>query len=483
MDFNRIKKAYFIGIKGVGMTMLAQFMAAKGISISGSDTEEKFMTDQVLHKTGIKIIEHFSEENIPSDADLIVYSTAYNLTNNVEVAAAIRGRIRSLTYAEVLAEIFNAYYGVAVCGSHGKTTTTAWLGFMLQQAQKEPNVMVGSRVPQFDGASLVGTSDILVIEADEYQNKLKYFQPRVVLLNNIDYDHPDYYPTEDDYIRAFVDFAKKISNKGLLVANYDDEKIRKYIIPECRAKVVTYGLKEGADLIAHDLRTNDGRQYFKVRLKAEGEDLVANRQHNKILQDEASELGDFSISLAGHHNVYNALAVIAASLELGVSLLDIRRFVGEFKGTDRRLELLGEFNGAKIYDDYAHHPTEIRATLGAVRQLFPKNKVTVVFHPHTFTRTKALFDQFAESFALADELIVLDIYGSAREQQGGVHSSDLADKIESLRPKGFAPGLVKYIPTQAECETYLRKNISRGQVVILVGAGDVFRIGENLVKN
>lgn len=482
MDLTRIKKAYFIGIKGVGMTMLAQFMAGKGIAITGSDTEEKFMTDQVLKKAGIGITEHFSEDNVPKDADLIVYSTAYNLTNNVEVAAALRGRIRSLTYAEMLAEIFNSYYGVAVCGSHGKTTTTAWLGFLLKAANKEPNVMVGSRVPQFDGASLVGTSDMLVIEADEYQNKLKYFLPRVVLMNNIDYDHPDFYPNEEEYVKAFSDFAKKLSAKGLLVTNFDDEKIRKFIIPDCKAKVVTYGFKEGADLVGYDLRVNEGRQYFKVRLKADESDLVADEARNKILQKETNELGDFSISLPGHHNVANALAVIAASLELGVTLLDIRRYLGDFTGTARRLELLGEFRGAKIYDDYAHHPTEIRATLGGVRQLYPKNKVRVVFHPHTYSRTLALLGQFAESFALADELILLDIYGSAREQQGGVHSQDLVAKIEAIRPKGFAPAVVRYIPTQTECEQYLRETIKKGDVVLLVGAGDVFRIGENLVN-
>jgi UDP-N-acetylmuramate--alanine ligase len=482
MDFSRVKKAYFIGVKGVGMTMLAQFMAGKGVEISGSDTDDKFMTDEVLDSAGIKVIEHFAVENIPKDADLIVYSTAYNITNNVEVAEAVRSRTRSLTFAEALAEIFNVHYGVAVCGSHGKTTTTAWLGFLLSRAGQEPNVMVGSRVPQFAGASLVGNSDLLVIEADEYQNKLRYFQPRVVLLNNIDYDHPDFFPTEDDYIKVFAEFAKKLSPKGLLVTNFDDDKIRKYIIPLTRAKVVTYGLKEGADLVGYDMRVSNGRQYFKVRMKSEDEELVADKANNLLLQQETHELGDFSIALPGRHNVSNALGVIAASLELGVTLLDIRRHLGEFLGTARRLELLGEFRGVKIYDDYAHHPTEVRATLGAVRQLYPKEKVIVVFHPHTYTRTKALLDQFAESFALADELIVLDIYGSAREQQGGVHSQDLVAKIEALRPKGYAPTEVRYISTQNECEKYLRNTLRKGQIVVLVGAGDVFRIGQALIN-
>lgn len=483
MDFNRIKKAYFIGIKGVGMTMLAQFLAEKGIRISGSDTKEKFMTDQVLEKAGIIVHEGFSEENVPADADLIVYSTAYNLTSNVEVAKALRGRIRTLTFAETLAEVFNQHYGVAVCGSHGKTTTTAWLGFVLDRAGKEPNVMVGSRVPQFDGASLSGNSDLLVIEADEYQNKLRYFQPKVILLNNIDYDHPDYYANEADYIQVFVDFIKKLTPKGLLVANYDDEKIRKYAKVNCRGKIMTYGLKDGADLVAYDLKAVDGKQYFKVRMKTDDEELLADPKRNQELAEQMSELGSFSISLPGQHNVLNALGVIASSLELGVSLLDIRRYLGEFTGTTRRLEYIGTYHGVKIYNDYAHHPTEVRASLGAMRQLYPKKELVLVFHPHTYSRTAALLDQFAESFALADKLILPDIFGSAREQHGGVHTKDLIAKIKELEPKGFAPKNVYYVPTIDEIAEYLKKGLVRGQVLVLMGAGDEFRIAEKLLNS
>lgn len=464
------------------MTMLAQFMAGKGVEVSGSDTAEIFMTDAVLASAGIAVREGFSENNVPLDVDLIVYSTAYNVSNNEEVAIAVRGKTRHLSYAETLAEIFNAHYGVAVCGSHGKTTTTAWLGYLLREAGKEPNVMVGSSVPQFNGASLIGTSDVLVIEADEYQNKLRYFQPRVVLLNNIDYDHPDYFKTETDYIQVFIDFVKKLPSKGLLIANYDDQLIRKFAAVNTRAKVVSYGLKGDVDYLAYDLRFSEGKQFFKVRMREASEELATDPAQDKILKAEASELGDFSILLTGQHNVSNALAVIAASIEMGVSLLDVRRHVGEFTGTARRMELMGEYRGAKIYDDYAHHPVEVRATLSGIRQLYPKNHLTVIFHPHTFSRTLALIDQFAESFALADELVVLDIYGSAREQHGGVSSLDLIQKIEGLRPKGFAPASVKHIAEQQECEDYLRETVKRGQVVLLMGAGDVFRIGAKLVN-
>ena len=467
MDFSKNIKIYMIGIKGAGMTMLGQFLAANGAEISGSDGPEKYMTDAVLKSSGIKVIENFSVSNLPADADLIIYSTAYNSETNVEVAAALAGKIKILTYSQALGEVFNQKYGIAVVGSHGKTTVTAWLGYVLKMAGLEPSVMVGAQVPQFEGCSIVGSSDYLVIEADEYQNKLENYQPRVVLLNNIDYDHPDFFPTVADYNNVFIEFIKKISTKGFLVANFNDPAVRKIAQVNCRGKVITYAINEAADYVAYDIRAHAGKQFFKVKFGVEDE----------LGEGEVGleELGDFSIQLAGQHNILNALAVIAASIELNIDLFKIRKYLEEFSGTTRRLQVLGEFRGATIIDDYAHHPTEIKATIEAVRQKYGQRKLIVVFHPHTFSRTKALFDDFVGSFSGVDELIILDIYGSAREKQGGVSSRDLVEKIEVNQP-------AKYIPTLAECEKYLREHARRDDLVILMGAGDIFRVGENLVK-
>jgi len=493
MDLSKIKKIYMIGIKGVGMTMLAQFLAGKGIEITGSDTEEKFMTDEVLKKAGIKVIEKFAANNVPNDVDLIIYSTAYNKDNNVEVAKALEGSKKVLTYAEALGEVFNEKYGIAVVGTHGKTTVSAWLGFVLEQAGLQPNVMVGARVPQFNGTSLVGTSDYLVAELDEYQNKLKHFQPQAVLLNNIEYDHPDFFSSKDEYKQVFIEFIKKIPKDGFLIANWDDPEIRSVANVNCKGKVITYALNEVADYVVYDIKQDGGKQYFKVHLTpnpspSEGEGDNDNGNE---------ELGDFSIQLAGKHNVANALAVIAACIELDVELVDIRKYLEDFKGTARRMEVMGEFRGATIIDDYAHHPTEIKATLEAVRQLYPNNKLRVVFHPHTFTRTKALLDDFAKSFSKADEVVVLDIYGSAREEHGGVSSEDLVNLIKhentplhqgyegqakTRKHENTEQRTAKYISTLGECEKYLRENVERGDVLLLMGAGDVFRIGENLVR-
>ena len=479
MDTTKLKKIYMIGIKGVGMTMLAQFFADNGIEVIGSDTKEIFMTDEVLKNAGIKVIEEFDENNIPKDADLIVYSSSYNSKTNPEVAKAVTGKIRAIPYAIALGEVFNQKYGIAVIGSHGKTTTTAWLGFVLEQAGKKPNVMVGSVVPQFNGSSLVNTSHYLIVEADEYQNKLQYFNPKGVLLNNIEYDHPDYFPTVEDYQNVFIDFIKKIPSKGFLVANFDDETINKVAKVNCRGHVISYAINNTADFMAYDISQQDGQQFFKVRMAVDAD--AADFSDEKAKEDfnkSQSELGSFSIKLSGIHNIYNALAVIAASIELEVDLVDIRKNLAEFTGTARRMQKMGEYKGAIIIDDYAHHPTEIKATLNGVRQLYPKNNLKVVFHPHTFTRTLALLDDFASSFALADEVIVLDIYGSAREQQGGVHAKDLLEKIKINYPTKK----IMHIPTLKEVETYLRDDLKKNEVVVLMGAGDVFRVGENLIS-
>ncbi|MDD4412411.1 MAG: UDP-N-acetylmuramate--L-alanine ligase [Patescibacteria group bacterium] len=457
MDWSKVKSVYMIGIKGVGMTMLAEFLAAQGIKVEGSDGPEHYFTEKVLTKAKIKFYEQFSESNLPSDVDLIIYSTAYN-ESNPEVKAAINSNKKVFTYAEALAKVFNYRQGIAVCGSHGKTTTTAWLGFVMDKLKMKPNVMVGSIVPQFGGASLSNSSDWLVIEADEYQNKLKQFEPKAILLNNIDYDHPDFYKTEKDYFQAFADFVIKLTAKGWLVANFDDANVRE-VAKLTKAKVISYAIESEADLMASDLAIQGGRQYFKA--KYNGEDL-----------------GSFNISLLGKHNVYNALAVIASVLEIGADLLGLRNALAEFNGTVRRMEYKGEYKGARIYDDYAHHPTEVKASIQAALEIKSGAPLYVVFHPHTFTRTKALLDDFAKSFTGVEKLCVIEIYGSAREIQGGVSSNDLVEKIKINNPKIIAD----YVPDLPAAANWLNHEIQGGETVVLMGAGDVNRLATEFLS-
>ncbi len=469
MELLNAKKVHMIGIKGVGMTMLAQYLVAKGVEVSGSDVGETFMTDEILNKFKIPVKKGFNKENIPPGVDLIIYSTAYNKNNNPELAFALQKMPkRVISYAKALSQIFNQSCGIAVVGSHGKTTTTAWLGYVLYKSFLLPTVMVGAKVPQFNGFALIGDSNYLIAEVDEYQNKLKYFEPHAVLLNNIDYDHPDFFPTRESYEQVFIDFIKKIPSNGFLVANFDDEVVKRLAPVNCRGRVISYGINEAASYVAYDIKVYGQRQFFKVKLGV--------NDFDEEIGEESNDLGDFCINLAGRHNIYNALAVIAASIELDISLTDIRKYLEEFRGTERRMQFIGKYRGAFIFDDYAHHPTEIKKTIEGAREFYPNKKLVVVFHPHTFTRTKALLDDFAQSLSLADKIIILDIYGSARERQGGVHSRDLVVKIKEQG------GNAHYIPDLESAESYLRSNLSPNDLVILMGAGDVFRIGEKLLK-
>lgn len=464
MNIENSKKIYMLGIKGVGMTMLAQYLKTKGVEVTGSDTDETFMTDKVLANSHIKVLNCFNPKNIPTDIDLAIYSTAYRPETNEELAKLLDSKIKTLTYAEALGEVFNTKEGIAVCGSHGKTTVSAWLGYVLDKCGIKPNVMVGAQVPQFDGNILINNSNYLIIEADEYQNKLKHFNPKGCLLNNIDYDHPDFFKTREDYNQAFIDFIARIPKKGFLIANFDDEIITKIANVSTKARIISYALhNKNADFIAKNIRQDKLKQYFSVTMNGD-------------------DLGEFSILLSGEHNIYNALAVIATAIEMEAELAEIRKHLEDFRGAARRMEVLGKYNGAKIIDDYAHHPTEIKATLRGIKEIYNDKNIICVFHPHTYTRTKGMLDDYGKCFSNVNELIVLDIYGSAREEQGGVHSRDIIKVIEIYNQKNNIKQSVKYIGDLLSVEDYLRKKIGLGDLVILMGAGDVFRIGERLMN-
>lgn len=495
------KNIYFIGIKGVGMTMLAQFLAARGHHVSGSDISDSFLTDKVLKKAKMKVLSPFAASNIPVRPDLIIYSSAYNAKNNPEMAI-IKKRpadfknIPVLSYAAALGRLFNEYAGVAVCGSHGKTTTSAWLGYVLMKAGQKPNVLVGSCVPQFNGSSLKGSSPYLIAEVDEYQNKLQYFRPAGVVLNNIDYDHPDYFKTAAAYTKVFADFIKKIPLSGFLIVSGRDQEIKK-IKKYCRGRVFSYDLAPNAktfaeaeeaikaevDYLAYDLKLKNGYQIFKVA----GREIKTSA---KLHVEKIYGLGEFKIRLWGEHNALNALAVIAASRELKVPLEKVRSGLASFIGTERRAQILGKYHGALVIDDYAHHPTEIAATLKGLRAHYPDKNIITVFHPHTFTRTKAFFHDFVTSFASSDELIILDIYGSARESAGrrmveakdGISSRQLVAAIDKFNKTQKITQSVKHLGARSEAAAYLRQRLTSQDVLLLMGAGDVFRIGEDLLK-
>jgi len=461
MNLNEIKKAYFIGIKGAGMAAVAEIFKARGIEISGSDTKEKFFTDEILERNRINYFEEFSAENIPENADLIIHSTAYDENNNAEMLEAKSRRLSMLSYPEVLGILFKEKMGIAVCGTHGKTTTTAILATCMREAGVKPSAIVGSKVIEWNGSVLKGKGNFFVAEADEYQNKLAYYNPWAVVLTSIDFDHPDFFATFEDYKNAFRDFVAKTPKHGFLVACGDYADVIK-ISKSANCQVLTYGFGEGCEYRIEDLSSKNW---------SEDGELVKTF---KVFYQEGF-LGEFKIKQIGRHNMLNATAAIAVCHKLKLDLEKVKTAILNFEGTSRRFEYIGERDGAILIDDYAHHPEEIKATLKAAREKYYRKNIWTIFHPHTFTRTKALLQEFAQSFDNTDKVIVIDIYGSAREVQGGISSKDLVDLINKYNPEK-----AEYIPTIPEVVEYLRNRISSKDVVISMGAGNVWQVTKNL---
>ena len=477
LDLSKIKKAYFIGIKGAGMAAVAEIFHARGIEIGGSDTAEKFFTDEILAKNGINFFETFSAENIPEDAELIVYSTAYNAENNTEFAEAKKLGLVMMSYPEILGELFNEKMGIAVCGTHGKTTTTAMLAECLRIAGADPSAIVGSKVIGWQGSSLSGKGKYFVAEADEYQNKFQYYNPFAVILTSVDWDHPDYFPTFGEYKKVFADFAARISKTGFLVV-WGDSVSTLDISKNAVCNVLSYGFSEDCDYIISNFQFPISKPQVVEQRSLRGRQILNPNGQNfqKFdLKFKEKNLGTFQINLVGRHNVLNAAAAIAVCYKLKIDMEKVREALKNFQGTARRFEYIGERNGAILIDDYAHHPEEIKATLKAAQEVYPEKNIITIFHPHTFTRTKALLQEFAQSFDDADEAIIIDIYGSAREVQGGVSSKELVDLINK-----YDRDKAEYIPAIEEVVEYLKDKIGENDVVISMGAGDVWKVAEGL---
>jgi len=430
MNLLDIKKAYFIGIKGVGMTALAQVLQGQGIEVLGSDTKEKFFTDQVLKKLKIEVIEGFNKENVPTDADLIIVSAAYlgQGVKNPEVKEAKKKNISLLTYPQILGILFQKKYGLAVAGTHGKSTITAMLGLVLEKAGLDPTVIVGTRIIQWQSNARVGHSKYLVAEADEYRNNFLYYSPQALILTSLEYDHPDFFKNFEEYKKTFKQLIRKIPSDGFIVANGQDEQVKE-AVKQAKCQIIEYGYP--------------------------GQEI--------------------KLQVPGQHNLLNASAVMVMAEKLGLPKEIIKKGLADFQGTSRRFEFKGENKGVILIDDYAHHPTEIQATLKAAQKLYPQRKIWAVFQPHTFSRTKALLKEFAQSFNQADQVIILDIYGSAREESGGIHAQDLVKEIKKHRNK------TNYIPTIKEAGEYLKKQSQPGQVILTMGAGDVWKLSTALL--
>jgi UDP-N-acetylmuramate--alanine ligase len=476
ISLDKIKKAYAIGIKGSGVIAVVEILHSMGIEIAGSDTNEKFFTDAILKRLKIKFKEKFDPKNIPDDIDLVIYSTAYNEENNSEFKSARVRNLPMMSYPEILAYLFNQKYGIAVCGTHGKTTTSAMLAHILKTAGKDPSAAIGSKVKNWDGSALVGHGEYFVAETDEYQGKLSLYNPKAVILTSCDWDHPDYFEKFEDYKNVFKEFVAKIPKAGFLIV-WGDSTDTLEVAENAKCLVIQYGFGEENDLRAEIVDTKIKEEIAEKLISLSGENIKQEKLQTFRVFYGNKELGKFEIRLFGKHNVLNAMAVVGMARKLNLDMEKVREGLKDFQGTARRFEYIGERNGAILIDDYGHHPEELKATLKAAREIYPEKNIWAVFHPHTYTRTKALLSEFSQSFIDANKVIVLDIYGSAREVQGGVHSKELVELINK-----YEFGKAEYIPTIDKVVEYLKDRIGASDVVIAIGAGNGWEVVEKLKK-
>lgn len=467
-----IKKIHFVGIKGVGMTPLAIIAKEAGFEITGSDVETKFITDKELENAGIKPIVGFSPKNI-EEADLVIATGAHGGKDNPEVVSAIDKGISVLTQGDALGlfqtgEIFDRdFYGISVAGSHGKTTTTAIIATMLKANKLDPSFVIGTgEVPSLGSSGHFGKGKYFIAEADEYvadvvhdkTPKFLFQNPNMIVVTNIDYDHPDVYESIDQIRKVFVEFTEKLPPDGVLVACGDGPENRKFL-SEVKCNKVTYGLSPDNDYSIEHINSSPERMFFRVK-------------------SSGADLGEFSINVFGEQNALNALASIVAGFELGLSLAQIKSGISSFKGTKRRSEFLGKTEkGGLVYDDYAHHPEEIKKTLNAFRKTFPKHKIYSIFQPHMYSRTIKLFKEFSSSFVDADLVIITDIFPSFREEVDPNFSSLLL--VEEINKYGKK---AHYLPESADVIKYLSsENLDKNTLVLLMGAGDIYLVAEDLI--
>lgn len=455
VNLSDFKQIHCIGIGGIGLSAIAEILLSRGYKVTGSDMRESDITAKLEADGAVIHIGHRAE-NVDG-ADLLVYSAAVGADNPEMIRAAELG-IKTASRAEVLGLLMSEYENsIAVSGTHGKTTTTSMVSLILNDAAKDPTILVGGNLPEIGGNVKVGQSQNFVTEACEYVDSFLSLKPKYEIILNIDSDHLDYFRDIDHIVSSFDKFASLVPEDGTIIA-YDANPFVKSVV-EGRPNVVTYGLTEGCDYYASEIGFNhDGMPKYKV-------------------SNAGGVLCEVQLAVPGEHNILNSLAAFACCHLIGVDAETIAATLGKFKGTQRRFDVLGTTEkGVKVIDDYAHHPTEIKATANAIKNK-QYNKTWVVFQPHTFSRTKEHLDSFAEALLDFDNIILLDIYAAREVNTYDISSKDLEEKINSL-----VPNKAKYIPDFNEVVSYLKNNISKDDIIITLGAGTVTEIGPMLLK-
>jgi len=460
------KRAYFVGIKGVGMTAAAVYLKESGWDVLGSDVLDKFPTDTILQNYKIPVLEGFTKDNIKGFFDVVVVTGAHGGMTNIEAQTASEKGLKTMMHGQFLGELAKNKIGISVAGSHGKTTTAALVASLLTHTGLNPSYAVGTAaINDLGAAGHYGGGKFFVSEADEYVTcpatdktaRFLWQNPSVIVLTNIEYDHPDVYESVEHVFDAFMQFIKKLPPNGTLVACIDDANASK-LISEVSVPTITYGFSPRADYHITHRYTGDGVSFFTVG-------------HNTV------EIGEFMLKIAGKHNVLNALGAALAVHVVGVSFEQIKKNIMKFTGTKRRFECISQIGNNILYDDYAHHPSEIKATLRAFREWFPKRRIVLIFQPHTFSRTKSLLPQFADSFSDADMVMIPDIYPSAREP----HDTHISSKILVAKACAHHKNIL-YTKNKEELVGHLSHALLSSDVVVTMGAGDIYLWHKDILK-
>ena len=451
--FSKKTRVHFVGIGGIGMSGIAEVLLNLGYPVSGSDLKSSPSTER-LTKLGAKVGASHRVEHV-QDVDVVVISSAVR-DDNPEVVEATRLQIPIIPRAEMLAELMRLKYGIAVAGSHGKTTTTSMIAVLLDSAGLDPTMVIGGRIAALGGNAKLGGSDLMVVEADESDRSFLQLSPVLAIVTGIDYEHMEAYRDMDDLETAFVDFVNEVPFYGASILCLDEERVQD-ILPRVRRRHVTYGFSSQADISAQEVRLEGAGSRFELKLSGKS-------------------VGEVRLQIPGRVNVLNSLAAIGVGLELGLELDQIRSGLESFSGVDRRFQVKADAAGILVVDDYGHHPTEIRATLATAKDAFARRTV-VIFQPHRYSRVEALFEEFCRAFHQADVLVVTEIYPAGEEPRAGVSGERLAEGI-----KKHGHRHVRFVSELDDVPEALRDTLEEGDLVLTLGAGSVTSVSDKLAE-
>jgi UDP-N-acetylmuramate--alanine ligase len=455
MNFSSVNHIHFVGIGGSGMSGIAEILLSQGFIVSGSDMQSS-ETTAYLARQGASVFIGHAKENIEG-AEVVVYSSAVRPTDNPETLAALERKIPIIRRAEMLSEVSRLKYTLAIAGTHGKTTTTSMCGLVMMKAGLDPTVIVGGRLKGLGGTNArLGKGDWIVLEADEYDRSFLQLLPTIAVVTNIEADHLDIYSDLDDIKGAFTEFSNKVPFYGTACVCLDDPGVRD-VLPLIKRVVTTYGTTPQCDVRATEISYHDNTSSFTLNYHGE-------------------PLCQITLNVPGEHNVLNALAACAVALQCNVAPDVIAEALAEFGGVYRRFEIKGERNGILVIDDYAHHPTEILATLEAARNGWNR-RIVAVFQPHTYTRTRDFYKEFATSFDNADMLILTDVFPAREEPIEGVSGKLISD---AARDAGHRH--VQYVPRLVDVPSVLREILKDGDILLTMGAGDVWKVGQDVLN-